>query len=113
MLNWVGDVKNELNSNEPARDVTTAEILLKSHQDLGDDIRAHQDEFSELSQLGEKLLKRNPDFAEVKEKVRNFFFFFFFFLLLLLINLGGMMILFHCLTGLIMDEINVYEKEKN
>ncbi|XP_063863706.1 spectrin beta chain, non-erythrocytic 2-like isoform X26 [Scylla paramamosain] len=69
LLNWVGDVKNELNSNEPARDVTTAEILLKSHQDLGDDIRAHQDEFSELSQLGEKLLKRNPDFAEVKEKM--------------------------------------------
>lgn len=69
LLNWVGDVKNELNSNEPARDVTTAEILLKSHQDLGDDIRAHQDEFSELNQLGEKLLKRNPDFAEVKEKV--------------------------------------------
>lgn len=69
LLNWVGDVKNELNSNEPARDVTTAETLLKSHHDLGVDIRAHQDEFNELNQLGEKLLKRNPDFAEVKEKV--------------------------------------------
>ncbi|XP_050686605.1 spectrin alpha chain-like [Eriocheir sinensis] len=68
LLNWVGDVKNELNSNEPARDVTTAESLLKSHHDLGVDIRAHQDEFNELNQLGEKLLKRNPDFAEVKEK---------------------------------------------
>lgn len=62
-------MKNELNSNEPARDVTTAESLLKSHHDLGVDIRAHQDEFNELNQLGEKLLKRNPDFAEVKEKV--------------------------------------------
>lgn len=69
LLNWVGDVKNELNSNEPARDVTTAESLLKSHHDLGVDIRAHQDEFNELNQLGEKLLKRNPDFTEVKEKV--------------------------------------------
>lgn len=69
LLNWVGDVKNALNSDEPARDVTTAEHLLKSHQDLGDDIRAHQDEFNELGQLGEKLLKRNPDFGEVKEKV--------------------------------------------
>lgn len=65
----MGDVKNALNSDEPARDVTTAEHLLKSHQDLGDDIRAHQDEFNELGQLGEKLLKRNPDFSEVKEKV--------------------------------------------
>ncbi|XP_042865885.1 spectrin beta chain, non-erythrocytic 5-like isoform X7 [Penaeus japonicus] len=69
LLNWVGDVKNALNSDEPARDVTTAEHLLKSHQDLGDDIRAHQDEFNELGQLGEKLLKRNPDFSEVKEKM--------------------------------------------
>ncbi|KAK4313156.1 hypothetical protein Pmani_015473 [Petrolisthes manimaculis] len=69
LLNWVGDVKNALNADEPARDVTTAEHLLKSHQDLGDDIRAHEDEFNELSQLGEKLLKRNPDFAEVKEKM--------------------------------------------
>lgn len=69
LLNWVGDVKNALNSDEPARDVTTAEHLLKSHQDLGDDIRAHQDEFNELGQLGEKLMKRNPDFDEVKEKM--------------------------------------------
>ncbi|XP_071547281.1 spectrin beta chain, non-erythrocytic 5 isoform X4 [Panulirus ornatus] len=69
LINWVGDVKNALNSDEPARDVTTAEHLLKSHQDLGDDIRAHQDEFNELIQLGEKLVKRNPDFTEVQEKM--------------------------------------------
>ncbi|KAK8731668.1 hypothetical protein OTU49_007418 [Cherax quadricarinatus] len=69
LLNWVGDVKNALNSDEPARDVTTAEHLLKSHQDLGDDIRAHQDEFTELGQLGEKLVRRNPDFSEVQEKM--------------------------------------------
>ncbi|XP_066955513.1 spectrin beta chain, non-erythrocytic 5 isoform X7 [Macrobrachium rosenbergii] len=69
LLNWVGDVKNALNSDEPARDVTTAEHLLKRHQDLGDDIRAHQDEFNELNQLGEKLVKRNPDFDEVQEKM--------------------------------------------
>lgn len=43
-LAWVSDVKQALNSDEPARDVATAENLLKKHQDLGDDIAAHQDE---------------------------------------------------------------------
>lgn len=38
-------VKQSLNSDEPARDVATAENLLKKHQDLGDDIAAHQDEW--------------------------------------------------------------------
>ncbi|XP_076029013.1 spectrin beta chain, non-erythrocytic 5 kst isoform X3 [Oratosquilla oratoria] len=69
LLNWVGDVKHALNADEAARDVTTAEQLLKSHQDLRDEIRAHQDEFNELNQLGEKLAKRNPDFDDVKEKM--------------------------------------------
>ncbi|KAK4304869.1 hypothetical protein Pmani_023207 [Petrolisthes manimaculis] len=40
LVNWVGEV----NADEPARDVTTVEHLLKSHQDLDDDIRAHQEE---------------------------------------------------------------------
>lgn len=38
-------MKQALNSDEPARDVATAENLLKKHQDLGDDIAAHQDEW--------------------------------------------------------------------
>lgn len=41
----MSDVKQALNSDEPARDVATAENLLKKHQDLGDDIAAHQDEY--------------------------------------------------------------------
>ena len=43
-LTWVADVKEKLNAGEAARDVATAELLLKNHQDLCDDIRAHQDE---------------------------------------------------------------------
>lgn len=39
LLSWFGDVKNELNSNDLTRVVTTAEILLK----------CHQDEFTELN----------------------------------------------------------------
>jgi len=37
-------VKENLNAGEAARDVATAELFLKNHQDLCDDIRAHQDE---------------------------------------------------------------------
>ena len=44
-LTWVADVKEQLNAGEAARDVATAEALLKNHQDLCDDIRTHQDEY--------------------------------------------------------------------
>ena len=43
-LTWVANVKENLNSGEAARDVATAENLLKNHQDLCDDIRTHHDE---------------------------------------------------------------------
>jgi hypothetical protein len=40
------------------RDVQTAEELLNHHAEVGDDIRAKQDEFSQLIALGEKMYKR-------------------------------------------------------
>lgn len=43
-LNWLTTVKEALNADETARDVQTAESLLKKHLELGDDIRAHDDE---------------------------------------------------------------------
>lgn len=49
-LTWVADVKDKLNAGEAARDVATAELLLKNHQDLCDDIRAHQDEYLPICQ---------------------------------------------------------------
>ena len=65
LLGWVGSVKAALNSSDTATDVATAELLLKSHQDLGDDIRAHEDEFREIQLLGEKLGAQ----GDVAEKV--------------------------------------------
>lgn len=41
----MADVKEKLNAGEAARDVATAELLLKNHQDMFDDIRAHHDEW--------------------------------------------------------------------
>ena len=43
--------------------------LLETHNELGDDIRAHQDEFKEINDLGKSLVKRNPHLNDVKEKV--------------------------------------------
>ncbi|XP_035225862.1 spectrin beta chain, non-erythrocytic 1-like isoform X1 [Stegodyphus dumicola] len=67
LLAWVSDVKQLLNSDEPARDVATAENLLKKHQDLGDDIAAHQDEFTDIQGLGVSLLQKNPESTEIRD----------------------------------------------
>ncbi|GFT80923.1 spectrin beta chain, non-erythrocytic 5 [Nephila pilipes] len=69
LLSWVSVVKQSLNSDEPARDVATAENLLKKHQDLGDDIAAHQDEFSDIQGLGVSLLQKNPESQEIRDSL--------------------------------------------
>jgi len=71
LLNWVGDTKEMLKSHEPARDVSMAEALLKKHSDLGDDLRAHEDEFDEVIKLGTSLLHRNPSATEVSERIEE------------------------------------------
>lgn len=69
LLNWMSSVKDALNADVNARDVVTAENLLKKHQELGDDIRAHEDEFREVTDLGEQLLARNPNWTDVKDRL--------------------------------------------
>lgn len=41
---WVFHVKEQLNADTTARDVQTAQNLLKNHNDLNQDIKAHEDE---------------------------------------------------------------------
>ncbi|SPP87212.1 spectrin beta chain, non-erythrocytic 5 isoform X2 [Drosophila guanche] len=64
LLAWIDSVKDQLNADESARDVETANNLLKKHNDLGDDIRAHDTEFVEVIQLGKQLSDGKPDMAE-------------------------------------------------
>ncbi|XP_062560998.1 spectrin beta chain, non-erythrocytic 5 isoform X2 [Armigeres subalbatus] len=71
LLNWIDGVHNQLNAAETARDVETAENLWKKHNDLGEDIKAHDDEFKQLSQLGKQLLQRNPNLVEVPETLKK------------------------------------------
>ncbi|XP_065720346.2 spectrin beta chain isoform X4 [Drosophila suzukii] len=64
LLAWIDSVKDQLNADESARDVETANNLLKKHNDLGDDIRAHDTEFLEVIQLGKQLSDGKPHMAE-------------------------------------------------
>ncbi|KAM7288321.1 spectrin beta chain, non-erythrocytic 1 [Ixodes scapularis] len=66
LLAWVSEVKVALNSFEPARDVATAESNLKKHHYLGDEITRHEDEFSDIQKLGQKLLLKNKDGEEIR-----------------------------------------------
>ncbi|XP_050536729.1 spectrin beta chain, non-erythrocytic 5 isoform X2 [Daktulosphaira vitifoliae] len=69
LLNWLSSVKEIINADSPARDVVTAENLLKNHNELGDDIKAHQDEIKEVTLLGKQLLSSgNCSSNEVKER---------------------------------------------
>lgn len=43
-LSWSGGTKAKLKNAEMPRDVQTAEILLKEHKDLVDDVAAHEPE---------------------------------------------------------------------
>jgi spectrin beta len=65
LLNWVDSVKTQLNADETARDVETANNLLKKHNDLADEIKAQDDEFRELLNLGKQLVERNPNLSEI------------------------------------------------
>ena len=39
LLGWVEETKSHLNTKDAVRDVQTAEDLLNSHAEIGDDIR--------------------------------------------------------------------------
>ena len=65
----MASAKEALNADESARDVATAENLLKKYQKLGDDIHAHEDEFQKVTGLGGELLQRNPMLTDVAERL--------------------------------------------
>lgn len=71
LLAWIDSVKEQLNADETARDVETAENLLKKHNELGDEIRGQDNEFKELIALGNQLMERNPSLTDVPEIVQR------------------------------------------
>ncbi|XP_017956521.1 spectrin beta chain, non-erythrocytic 1 isoform X5 [Drosophila navojoa] len=71
LLAWIDSVKDQLNADESARDVETANNLLKKHNDLGDDIKAHDNEFVEVIQLGKQLSDGKPNMAETVQLIER------------------------------------------
>ncbi|XP_046434088.1 spectrin beta chain, non-erythrocytic 1 isoform X2 [Neodiprion fabricii] len=69
LINWVANVQDAMKAEEPVRDVATAEKLRKQHMELGDDIKAREDEFREVEELGNQLLQRNPGLVDVRERL--------------------------------------------
>lgn len=64
---WIDSVKDQLNADETARDVETANNLHKKHGELGDEIKAHEKEFDEVIALGKQLTEGNSDQVEVQK----------------------------------------------
>ncbi|XP_059484234.1 spectrin beta chain, non-erythrocytic 2 isoform X2 [Neocloeon triangulifer] len=58
LLGWLSGTKAKLKAEEPAKDVQTAQNLIKEHKDIQDDIQAHKDEFVEVCKLGRQLMAR-------------------------------------------------------
>lgn len=68
---WIDSVKDVLNANEKARDVETAENLIKTHNEMGDEIRTKANEFDEVIALGKQLNDRNIKSSDVVDYINR------------------------------------------
>ncbi|XP_063632305.1 spectrin beta chain, non-erythrocytic 2 [Cydia splendana] len=68
---WIQKVHEQLAQEATAKDVATAEHLLKEHRELEDDIKTHDDEFKEVIGLGRQLLGNNSSLADVADKIKH------------------------------------------
>lgn len=71
LQDWAQKVREQLSQEASAKDVATAEALHKQHQELMDDIKAHDDEFKEVIGLGKQLLATNPSLTDVADKIKS------------------------------------------
>ncbi|XP_045456798.1 spectrin beta chain, non-erythrocytic 5 [Melitaea cinxia] len=71
LRDWLQKVREQVSQEVYAKDVATAEALLKQHQELLDDIKAHDDEFKEVIGLGNQLVGSNPALTDVAETTRQ------------------------------------------
>ncbi|XP_075989206.1 spectrin beta chain, non-erythrocytic 5 kst [Anticarsia gemmatalis] len=71
LQDWAQKVREQLSQEATAKDVATAEALHKQHQELMDDIKAHDDEFKEVIGLGKQLLATNPSLTDVADKIKS------------------------------------------
>ncbi|XP_009944908.1 PREDICTED: spectrin beta chain, non-erythrocytic 5, partial [Leptosomus discolor] len=60
LLLWAEGIREKLSSGEMGVDVSSAEQLLKEHQDLLKDIRSQKERFVQLEELGRKVIHEQP-----------------------------------------------------
>ncbi|NXW82166.1 SPTN5 protein, partial [Alopecoenas beccarii] len=60
LLLWAEGIQEKLSSEEMGVDVTSAEQLLKEHQDLLKEIRSQKERFVQLEELGRKIIHEQP-----------------------------------------------------
>ena len=73
LLRWVRGYARETlrdDKDNKVRDVATAELYLKCHEDFGFEIAAKDDDFRELEQLAAKLLKQKPN-DEIRQLLQD------------------------------------------
>jgi spectrin beta len=70
LMNFLESCSLSLKQEITSKDVNTAETDLKSHADLGEEIRAREDEFDEVKELGLSLIKhgQNVDVEQLDKK---------------------------------------------
>ncbi|KAH9509152.1 hypothetical protein Btru_049222 [Bulinus truncatus] len=71
LLSWASGVKRALASAEKPHDIKSAEEMLKIHDEVLDDIKAHKDKVKATIALGKEILSKNPNAKDVQEKVKK------------------------------------------
>ncbi|XP_071162084.1 spectrin beta chain-like isoform X8 [Mytilus edulis] len=69
LLSWSGLMKAKLAKSDMPKDVQAAEIMLKEHAELSEDIQAHKPKFVDVKKLGNSVLKKDPKNDDVKGKL--------------------------------------------
>ncbi|KAK3737897.1 hypothetical protein RRG08_028522 [Elysia crispata] len=71
LLLWASGVKRGMASAEMPHDIKSAETMLKEHEDVLEDIKAHKPKMQSTCALGRDILSRNPKATEVKDKMKK------------------------------------------
>lgn len=66
ILDYIDSANQAMDAVEDAKDVETANLHLKNHQDLGVEIKSRNGEFEEIIGLGHQLMERNPALQELQ-----------------------------------------------
>ncbi|XP_071665312.1 spectrin beta chain, non-erythrocytic 5 [Patagioenas fasciata] len=71
LLLWAEGIREKLSSEEMGVDVTSAEQLLKEHQDLLKEIRSQKERFVQLEELGRKIVHEQPSNGRTADVHQN------------------------------------------